>query len=233
MEIAEHALSLAMACGRADGTLAPAELEAMSHALEEHFPLAREDSRRLARRRAELGSELTSVEDAGRALREALSPRERQLLLERILSAMVADGEAAVREVELFRSIGSSLDVAAPFVDGLLRSWIGTERGRWLSTLELPPDATVDRTGIVRSLRRMEDLYAEERFRLLAPELREMASRRLDLARKAATALLGELAEPTEAPLAETVRASQGAGPAPAPTSTVRRDNPDLDGIFG
>lgn len=112
----------------------------------------------------------------------------------------------------------ATLDAAATGVeDG------GALRSRWLAALDLPPDGDPDRPAVERALRRMEDVYAEDKFALVAPELRDLARARLDQAREASTRLLRELpAPPTPPPLT-----------AAEAITTVRRQNEDLDSIFG
>jgi hypothetical protein len=146
---------------------------------------------------------------------------------------MAADGTVGEGEVKLFRNLGEALDLAPAIVDELLRVWVGPASGAAppdareprLAALELPPDVRLDRATVERALRRMEDLYAEEKFRLLAPELRDMAARRLSSARRSAEELLHELPPPPPAP--------EPAAPGTVAAGTVRRENPDLDGIFG
>jgi uncharacterized tellurite resistance protein B-like protein len=222
LEIAEHVLALAMACGRADGALDPEEVEAISSLIEKRFPLSPAGSERLALRRAALADEGISVEAPARALKTALSPRDRQLLVEQILGVVAADGKVLGVEVSLLKAIGAALDLSPAFLDELLRRWSPAEsepeRSRWLAALELPPDAKLDRIVIERASRRMQDLYEESRFAFMAAELREMAARRKELARKAAEELLREFPE-------------SPAEPEGTP-ATVRRENPDLDSIF-
>jgi hypothetical protein len=140
-----------------------------------------------------------------------------------MLSIAVADGEAKEGEVSLLRSIGAALDVPPAVLDGLLKAWTpAADPASWMAALDLPQDASLDRPTVERAGRRMQDLYADERFRLLAPELREMASRRRELAARAAEELLREFPE-----------APAGAESEEARPGAVRRDNPDLDSIFG
>ncbi|MBI4606627.1 MAG: hypothetical protein HY721_32085, partial [Planctomycetes bacterium] len=128
------------------------------------------------------------------------------------------------------RAMAAALDVSPAVAEDLLRRWAPAAalapgqpagRARWLAALDLPGDAVLDRLGVERAARRMEDVYAAEKFALVAPELREMARARLELAREAARALLRDL---PEAPPQEA--GAKGPGP-------VRRENPDLDGVFG
>jgi uncharacterized tellurite resistance protein B-like protein len=231
LELAQHALALAMACARADGTISPAELESVSRMIEEQFSLGTTEVKRLTLRRASLAESEISIERPANELKDHLSPRERQLLMEKIFSVSVSDGRVGRGELDLFLSIGNALDLAPAFLDDLQRRWAPhgdpqdsatVDRGRWLSALELPQDAAIDRAAIERALRRQEDLYSEEKFRLLASELREMAARRLELARRAAAALLTGLPE-----------LSPEVGPSSLAEPLVRRENPDLDDIFG
>lgn len=142
----------------------------------------------------------------------------------------VLDGKLAQKEMSVLSSVAESLDVSPPFVSALLERWRpreergagegGLDRSRCLAALELPRDAILDRPAIERAGRRIQDLYAEEKFSLLAPELREIAAKRREVAADAALELLREL--PEAPPRAE----------APLTPGVVRRENPDLDSIF-
>jgi uncharacterized tellurite resistance protein B-like protein len=229
-EIARHVLALAMACARADGAVDAAESRAISSAIESHYALSRTASKRLALERAALAESAIDVEAPAKALRSLLSPLERQLALERIVGAAAGDGRVDVGEVALLECIGLTLDLPPTFILDLLKRWTlpasasepeGARRQRWLAALELPADSTLDRAAVERAGRRILDIYAEHRFELVAPELKDMAARRRELAREAVEGLLSGIpAPPPEPAAADDERA-------------VRRDNPDLDSIFG
>ena len=77
---------------------------------------------------------------------------------------------------------------------------------------------------IERASARILDTYAEERFAALGSEFQAMARQRRDGAVEAQRGLLG-LLPPEE----------RGGEPTPPPEDSTgpRRDNPDLDAIFG
>jgi len=232
LSLARQALALAMACARADSAFEPAEAEAVTALLAERFPLSAPDAKRLSSWRASLAEAPPRIEEPARLLREALPSRDRQLLVERLAQVITADGSVHEKEAALLRSVAAALDLAPTVVDGLVerhapRSAGGPraedsahERPRLLAALDLPRDSVPDRLAVERSLRRMEDVYAEEKFALVAPELRDMARKRLVAAREAAEKLLLELPAPPQPPTQE-----RSAG--------VRRENADLDSIFG
>ncbi|MFO0985251.1 MAG: hypothetical protein U1E76_26565 [Planctomycetota bacterium] len=97
----------------------------------------------------------------------------------------------------------------------------GDARGEWLAALEIPAGAALDRATIERARARLADLYAAERFERLAPDLQATAQQKREAIACAARELLRDF---PAAPSAPTESSAPG---------QVRRDNPDLDSIFG
>src|SRR5262245_40026058 len=94
-------------------------------------------------------------------------------------------------------------------------------RARWLEALEIPDSARLDRGLVERAVARLGDLYAEEKFEHLSPDLAAMAKDKRELIARAAAELLRDLPAPPPETESEPPRPGE-----------VRRDNPDLDSIF-
>ena len=230
-KVASHVLTVAMACARADGEIRPEERRAMDELLKEHLAhLDSAEAAELEALRTRLSQGELAVETAARALGAFLQPGERQMLLEQIVGIAVADETIVAEERGLLEAVAAALDIAPTVLDEALErrkpesgaeaESAESQRRRWLAALELPADALPDRLAIERAASRILDLYSVDKFALLAPELQGLAQERRQLATDSLAGLVAELPpepahEPDEAPHA------------------VRRDNPDLDSIFG
>ena len=229
-ELAADALRLAVACARSDGRFDAAEIAAIGRMLEDRFAPAPLERARLDLLREELAGAPIDVGRSAQRLRERLAPLERQLLVEGILTALQAKGAPADAELRLLEDIAARLDVPSVAVKDMQRRAAPSapapdeNRARWLAALELPSDVKLARALIERASARILDTYAEERFAALGSEFQAMARQRRDGAVEAQRGLLG-LLPPEE----------RGGEPTPPPEDSTgpRRDNPDLDAIFG
>ena len=235
LTVASHVLTLAMACARADGEVQPEEVAAMDSLLEGHLAdLSRAEAAQLNALRARLAEGKLAADGAARALSTLLQPGERQLLLEQILGVAAADNAVVEEERGVLAEVARAFDFPPTVLDEMLErrkpaaetaaGGVESERRRWLAALELPADFRTDRLAVERAASRIQDLYAEERFELLAPELQKLAQERRELAVVSLAGLLTELPTPVAAPPPPRSDAAE---------TTVRRDNPDLDSIFG
>jgi uncharacterized tellurite resistance protein B-like protein len=231
-EIAADALRVAIACARSDGRFDTAEIAAIGRMIEDRFAPDPLERKRLDLLREEFAVAPIDVSQAAQRLRERLAPLERQLLIEGILAALREKGAAAEAELRLLESVAAKLDVSSVAVRGMQHraaptaSTPGTERERWLAALELPDDVKLTRALVERGAARILDTHAEERFASLGGEFQTLARQRREGAADARHGLLA-LLPPEES------RKEPPAVPPPAESAAPRRDNPDLDAIFG
>ncbi|HAK95356.1 MAG TPA: hypothetical protein DCM87_10220 [Planctomycetes bacterium] len=231
-ELAADALRLAIACARSDGRFDAAEIAAIGRMLEDRFAPDALERKRLDLLREELAGAPIDVARAAQRLRERLAPLERQLLIEGILAALREKGAAADAELRLLENVAAKLDISSVAVNDMRQraapaaSTPETDREQWLAALELPGDVKLARALIERTAARILDTYAEERFASLGSDFQAMAGQRRDGAAAARRGLL-DLLPPEER------RDAPQAPPPPSDSSAPRRDNPDLDAIFG
>ena len=235
--IAADALRLAVACARSDGRFDPAEVAAIERLIADRFAPGPVEKKRLDLLREDLKDSAIDVTAAAARLRGRLVPLERRLLVEGILEALRAKGSAEESETRLLESVAEKLDVPAMTVRSA-RARASREpspggRAHLLAALDLPPDALVTREAVERAARRVLDTHAETRFAGLGGEFASLARKRREEAAAAREALLADL-PPGEAAPAPAAAPPDGPAPGAAQADgTVRRENADLDEIFG